>query len=507
MAAAGPATSADIPPQDLDAEESIIGALMLSPGAIDATRAIVAASDFYRISHGKIFAVACAMRDAGDPVDAVTLTAELARRGWLEDVGGKVRIHELAATVPAAANAPHYATIVRRHARSRQALRLALTIQEHASNGGVHEHPEIVDELRAIVTATTTATRPRLRIVSTREISTWPDPDDGHFLLGDLVLRGGRTLVVGDSGHGKTSLVLQMIEAIVAGLPFLNWQGAGKARAMIVDLEQGVKSIKRAVRDANLDQREDVFYVPQPDGLALDSNPEDVAALEHAIAEIMPDVLFIDPYYKAHRADDPNAERPIAELLRTIDGLRARYGFALILAAHPRKQQGKDQVGARKLTLDDVAGTGVIGRAVEVAVAIERLSHGYARFRFLKDREGELEVGADLALYYTKGDGGFRIDPKAEIDDVAVERQILDELATGALLTAKEWAAFLSIREQDARKKLESMAEAGVLHVIVGPPGRSKRARCYGVQTKLDTTTQPENKHADEGAKGDEYPF
>ena len=89
--------SALVPPQNLEAEESVLGAMMLSPGAIGAVSEIVDAGDFYRESHAKIYRAALALYAKGEPVDAITLTDQLEERGELEDVGGRVRLHELAA--------------------------------------------------------------------------------------------------------------------------------------------------------------------------------------------------------------------------------------------------------------------------------------------------------------------------------------------------------------------------------------------------------------------------
>ena len=111
--------SAPVPPQNLDAEESVLGAMMLAPGAIGAVSEIVDASDFYRESHARIYRAALALYAKGEPVDAITLVDELEERGELEAAGGRVRIHELAALVPATANAAHYARIVREMATLR----------------------------------------------------------------------------------------------------------------------------------------------------------------------------------------------------------------------------------------------------------------------------------------------------------------------------------------------------------------------------------------------------
>src|SRR2546421_664385 len=107
------------PPQNLEAEESVLGAMLLSPGAIGAVSEVLDASDFYRESHAKIYRAGLALYAQGEPVDAITLVDQLEERSELEAVGGKVRLHELAALVPATANAAHYARIVREMATLR----------------------------------------------------------------------------------------------------------------------------------------------------------------------------------------------------------------------------------------------------------------------------------------------------------------------------------------------------------------------------------------------------
>jgi replicative DNA helicase len=122
--------TAPVPPQNLEAEESVLGAMMLSPGAIGAVSEILDAGDFYRESHAKIYRAALALYAKGEPVDAITLVDELEERGELEDAGGRVRIHELAALVPATANAAHYARIVREMATLRGLIRAGSEISQ-----------------------------------------------------------------------------------------------------------------------------------------------------------------------------------------------------------------------------------------------------------------------------------------------------------------------------------------------------------------------------------------
>ncbi|HEU5490928.1 MAG TPA: replicative DNA helicase [Gaiellaceae bacterium] len=115
--------SAVVPPQNLEAEESVLGAMLLSPVAVGTVSEILDASAFYRESHAKIYRAALALWGKGEPVDAITLADELDERAELEDVGGQARVAELAALVPAASNVEHYARIVKEMATLRGLIR------------------------------------------------------------------------------------------------------------------------------------------------------------------------------------------------------------------------------------------------------------------------------------------------------------------------------------------------------------------------------------------------
>ena len=152
MAQAAPAApTAPVPPQNLDAEESVLGAMMLSPGAIGAVSEVLSAPDFYRESHTTIYRAALSLYGRGEPVDAITLVDDLERRGELERVGGRVRIHELASLVPAAANAAHYGRIVREMATLRGLIRAGSEIARLGMDREGDEATELVDRAEQII--------------------------------------------------------------------------------------------------------------------------------------------------------------------------------------------------------------------------------------------------------------------------------------------------------------------------------------------------------------------
>lgn len=111
---------------------------------------ILRADDFYRPSHGFVFTAALALYAKGEPVDALTVVAELERRDDLDKAGGKQRVHELAALVPATANAAHYARLVKEQSVYRSLVEVG---QEISDLGWKHPKPadELVDQASGLV--------------------------------------------------------------------------------------------------------------------------------------------------------------------------------------------------------------------------------------------------------------------------------------------------------------------------------------------------------------------
>jgi len=141
---------APLPPQNLEAEEYVLGAMMLSPHAIEAVSDVIDAGDFYRESHAKIYRAALDLFQHGHPVDAITLADKLDENGELEEVGGKERIREIATLVPATSNVGHHAKIVREMAT----LRGLTVVGEQIQRLGWErpgETPELVDRAEQMV--------------------------------------------------------------------------------------------------------------------------------------------------------------------------------------------------------------------------------------------------------------------------------------------------------------------------------------------------------------------
>jgi len=121
-------TQYNLPPQNIEAEESIISAILIDNNTLLDVIEIVSANDFYRTAHQKIFAAITDLFDKGEPVDLVTLANRLKEKGQLEEIGGGTYLARLVDTVPLAVNAQHYAQIVYDKAALRRLIEKANAI-------------------------------------------------------------------------------------------------------------------------------------------------------------------------------------------------------------------------------------------------------------------------------------------------------------------------------------------------------------------------------------------
>lgn len=119
-----------LPPQNIEAEQAVLGAIFLEPSSLTLASEILLPEDFYRAAHQKIFGVMLNLSDQGKAVDVVTVTEELASAKLLEDIGGVSYLTELAASVPTAANIEYYAKIVEEKSLLRRLIRTATSIAQ-----------------------------------------------------------------------------------------------------------------------------------------------------------------------------------------------------------------------------------------------------------------------------------------------------------------------------------------------------------------------------------------
>lgn len=138
------------PPQDLAAEQSVLGGMLLSKDAIADVLERVRPSDFYRPAHQNVYDAILDLYGRGEPADAVTVAAELDRRGLLRRIGGAPYLHTLISTVPTAANAGYYAGIVAEKALLRRLVEAGTRVVQYGYAGADGaDVAEIVDRAQA----------------------------------------------------------------------------------------------------------------------------------------------------------------------------------------------------------------------------------------------------------------------------------------------------------------------------------------------------------------------
>ena len=229
---APPDAQGRVPPHNLEAETSVLGAILLSEQALDGLLIDVRLKpdDFYRQRHRLIFRAMLRLKEKPEPepVDALTVTEELGRTGELEEAGGTAYVHSLPSMVPAAGNARHYARIVKGHALMRRLLDTTRDIQDRVFTypGEPHDlveeaeaalfrigHDDLGGELRAIedVLHDELDKLERLSregIALTGTPSGFKDIDEltGGFQPGNLIVLAARPSM------GKSALVTNMAE-------------------------------------------------------------------------------------------------------------------------------------------------------------------------------------------------------------------------------------------------------------------------------------------------------
>lgn len=140
-----------MPPQDLNAEQSVLGGMLLSKDAIADCVEALKSTDFYRPAHELIYDAVLSLYGRGEPADAITVSDELTKRGDLARIGGQAYLHQLISAVPTAANAGYYAQIVAERATLRRLVEAGTRIVQMGYGQGGGDVEEIVNAAQAEV--------------------------------------------------------------------------------------------------------------------------------------------------------------------------------------------------------------------------------------------------------------------------------------------------------------------------------------------------------------------
>ncbi len=134
-----------VPPHSLEAEQSVLGGLMLNSEMFDQVAEKVVKEDFYSRSHQRIFDAMAVLLEQGHPLDLVTVSEELEKRGELESVGGIPYLSDIARNTPSVANLTAYAGIVRERAVTREMIKVANEIADAGFNPEGRDSSQLLD--------------------------------------------------------------------------------------------------------------------------------------------------------------------------------------------------------------------------------------------------------------------------------------------------------------------------------------------------------------------------
>ncbi len=309
--------SGRVPPHNLEAEESLLGAMLLSRDAITAAvEARVDATDFYKPAHTHVFEAVMALYGQGEPVDPVTVAEELRRAELLDALGGTATLLRIQAGTPASANAGHYASIVNELALLRRLIAVAGDIAEMGYDAPdditqtldraeslvfeVAEH-RVSESLTGISDALQ-STLDQLESMYGRESDVTGVPT-GYHELDELLLGlqpSNLVIVAARPGAGKTSMALGAAAnvALVSRRPTL-----------FFSMEMGKLELTKRLlaAEARVDAKK----------LWTGNIPEaDWTRLSHAVGRLAEAPLFIDD----------NAHCTVMEMRAKARRIKARYG-------------------------------------------------------------------------------------------------------------------------------------------------------------------------------------
>ena len=289
----------------------------------------------------------------------------------------------------------------------------------------------------------------RARLLTAAATCALPDPPQSDELLGPLLMRGYRLVLGAHTGHGKTTFAMALVRAVTERQELLGFTGAG-GRALFIDAEQGLRTIKRRLREAELHESEHVDVLRVPDGLELDRNDAQIEHLQEILATGAYSVVIADPLYKLH-AGDSNEERAAVNLMRRFDRWREQHRFAFVVPVHCRKPPP----GA-KFTMHEFFGSSAYLRGAEVVLGLQRVRDGYTQLHFFKDRDGDLPTGSKWGLLFDR-EQGYRRDPEDGAPKQTTADKIRELLEQRPGLTQAQIAEATGRSERTVREALHKL--------------------------------------------------
>ena len=402
--------SSRVPPHDLHAEESLLGAMMLSANAIADAAGVVTASDFYKPAHGHVYDAVHTLYASGQPVDSVTVADELRRAGLLDAIGGPAVLAQIMASTPATSNASRYAHIVEEHALLRRLIGVSGEIAElgYSVPDDVNKALDRAESLvyavneRRVTDSTKklsdmlSANLDRLEELMERGDSITGTPT-GYLDLDDLLsgLQPNNLVVVGARpAMGKTSFALGMAA-----------HAAQAARTPVLFFSLEMSNLELSQRLLCAEAKVDSSRMRNGH-----LQPEDWKKISSAMGRLGEAPIWID--------DNPNLT--ITEIRAKARRLKSQVGnLGMIVIDYLQLMTGRSSAENRQVEVSELSrGLKILARELETpVVALSQLSRGLEmrsdKRPMLADlrESGSIEQDADVVMFIFREE---IYDPKPE---------------------------------------------------------------------------------------------
>jgi replicative DNA helicase len=344
-----------VPPHNIPAEQSVLGAILLQPASFDVVlERGLDAGDFYHPDHQRIYATMAALARRHEPLDPISVGEEMRRLGFLDDVGlgntkGMAYLHDLAVSGPSLAFLQRHTAIVQHGSVIRKLINAASEIAEIAYLEPDDLDHALTEAAARVGNVIADADTRLLRGYHDDILAVDPggDRDEAQpWIARGLLRRQQRLLVVAKGGLGKSVFLRQLAMCATAGVHPLTGQPTERERpALVVELEASEWDITQSVRTISLAiQRArslpSLYDAPRPallhqaGGIDI-REPLGFAKLENAIRRAQPELVVMGPVkYLSIAKSNENYEIAALRLMNILNDLIARYRFALVMEVH-----------------------------------------------------------------------------------------------------------------------------------------------------------------------------
>lgn len=331
---------------DAEAEESLVGACLLSRQAIETAVGLLGPADFGSPRLAAAYTAIVALYREGQAVDAITVANALRLMGsdWPE---APYDLQRWTTDTPSWASVGTYASIIVTYAARRVLHTIGVELCA-AAGDPMTDPADVADEVRARLSNLdypTLLTNPG--DLGIEEFLAEEDGPRAEPVIPGLLTADERVIIVATEGAGKSELTRQIVTCAAWGLDPFTFSSAPAVPALLVDLENPRSLIRRRLEVVTaLAQREatgpraPAAVWAQPGGIDV-RRRSDRHALEDVVRRNRPKIVGLGPVYKTYsRRSNESDEQVAAEVQTVIDDLRTRYGFALVLEHHAPMQVG-----------------------------------------------------------------------------------------------------------------------------------------------------------------------